>query len=139
MGDGFAMEIVGIGTDIIECLRVGRMIEEHAERFLTRVYTAHEIRHCQGRKRPTEQLAARWAGKEAVLKALGTRWRRGLCWTDIELRTEKGKPRVVLTGTVKDLAQELRVADFLVSLAHCRAYATAYVLAVRDGTPGYGK
>jgi holo-[acyl-carrier protein] synthase len=129
------MEIVGIGTDIVECLRVGRMIEEHGELFLTRVFTEREVRYCQARKRATEHFAARWAAKEAVLKALGTGWRRGLGWTDIEVRTEaSGRPQVLLCGAAKDIAQSLRVGDILLSLAHCRAYATAYALAVR-GAP----
>jgi holo-[acyl-carrier protein] synthase len=128
------MEIAGIGTDIIECLRVGRMIEQHGEIFLTRVYTMNEIRYCQSRKRATENFAALWAAKEAVLKALGTSWKRGLNWTDIEIRNDRGKPAVGLSGTVKDIAQTKRVVNFLVSLAHSRAYATAFVIAVRGGT-----
>src|SRR5439155_9903409 len=69
------MEIVGIGTDIVECLRIGRMIEQHGELFLTRVYTEREVRYCQGRKHATEHFAGRWAAKEAILKCLGTGWR----------------------------------------------------------------
>jgi holo-[acyl-carrier protein] synthase len=126
------MEIVGIGTDIVECLRIGRMIERHAELFLTRVYTPREIRYCQRRKRSLEHFAARWAGKEAVFKALGMGWRRGLEGTDVEIRTnELGKPEVLLGGASKELAQQLRIVDILLSLSHCRAYATAYAVAVR--------
>ena len=65
------MDIVGIGTDIVECLRIGRMIEQHGELFLTRIFTEREIRYCQERKRAMEHFAGRWAAKEAVLKALG--------------------------------------------------------------------
>jgi holo-[acyl-carrier protein] synthase len=126
------MEIVGIGTDIVECLRVGRMIERHGELFLTRIYTAREMRYAQSRKRATEHFAALWAGKEAILKALGSPGRKGLCWTDLEVRVEPGAgPRVHLGGAAKELALGLRVGDILLSLAHCRAYATAYALAVR--------
>ena len=84
------MEIIGIGTDIVECLRVGRMIEQHGELFLNRIYTASEIRFCQARLRATEHFAARWAAKEAVFKAMGTPWRRGMEWTDLEIRQEPG-------------------------------------------------
>lgn len=127
------MEIVGIGTDIVECLRIGRMIERHGELFLTRVYTEREIHYCQARKHCTEHFAGRWAAKEAVLKSLGTGWRRGLCWTDIEIRNEaSGKPHVLMCGAAKEQAQNLRIADVLLTISHCRAYATAYAIAVRN-------
>ena len=71
------MDIVGIGTDIVECLRIGRMIEQHGEVFLTRVYTEREIHYCQARKNATEHFAGRWAAKEAILKCLGSGWSRG--------------------------------------------------------------
>jgi holo-[acyl-carrier protein] synthase len=126
------MEIVGIGTEIVECLRVGRMIEQHGELFLNRVYTAREVRFCQARKRAMEHFAALWAAKEAVLKALGTPWRRGIDWTDLEIRLEPGAaPQVLLCGATKDVAQDLRVSNIFLSLAHTRAYATAYAIAVR--------
>jgi holo-[acyl-carrier protein] synthase len=129
------MEIAGIGTDIVECLRIGRMIEQHGELFLTRVYTPREIRYCQGRKHATEHFAGRWAAKEAVLKCLGTGWRRGLCWTDIEVRNDpQGKPHILMRGAARDHAQKMQIADILLSISHCRAYATAYALAVRGTT-----
>jgi holo-[acyl-carrier protein] synthase len=125
------MDIVGIGTEIVECLRIGRMIEQHGEQFLQRVYTEREIRWCQGRKRAVEHFAGRWAAKEAVLRCLGSSGRKTLCWTDVEIRPmPTGKPQVLLCGAAKDAALRLRVADILVSIAHCRAYATAYALAV---------
>jgi holo-[acyl-carrier protein] synthase len=126
------MDIVGIGTDIVECLRIGRMIERHGEQFLARVYTPREIRYCQQRKRALDHFAARWAGKEAIFKALGGGWRRGLEWTDLEIRTDDaGKPEVLLCGAAKELALQLQICDVMLSLSHCRAYATAYALAVR--------
>jgi holo-[acyl-carrier protein] synthase len=128
------MEIAGIGTDIVECLRIGRMIEQHGEIFLTRIFTMNEIRYCQTQKRTTENFAALWAGKEAVLKSLGTSWKRGLNFTDVEIRADRGKSTVTLSGTIKDIAQSKRVVNFLLSLAHSRAYATAFAIAVRGGT-----
>ena len=74
------MEILGIGTEIVECLRIGRMIERHGERFLTRIYTERETVFCQSRRRSREHFAERWAAKEAILKCFGTGWRKGLCW-----------------------------------------------------------
>jgi holo-[acyl-carrier protein] synthase len=126
------MEIVGIGTDIVECLRIGRMIEQHGEQFLTRVYTPREITYCQARKHATEHFAGRWAAKEAVLKCLGTGWQRGICWTDMEVRNDpQGKPRVAIRGAARDQAMQLQISEVLLSISHCRAYATAYALAVR--------
>ncbi len=125
------MEIVGIGTEIVECLRVGRMIEEHGELFLLRVYTEREIRYCQSRQRTREQFAAFWAAKEAILKCLGMPW-RGISWADMEVRMEAGnRPKVMLCGAAKDIAQEQRIGDILLSLSHCRAYAVAHAIAVR--------
>jgi len=128
------MDIVGVGTDIVECLRIGRMIEQHGELFLNRVFTEREVRYCQSRKRTTEHFAGRWAAKEAVLKSIGVGWRRGLSWTDVEVRNEGGgRPQVLLCGAAKELAVSRRVGDVLLSIAHCRAYAVAYALAVRAG------
>src|SRR5437016_4413841 len=117
------MDIVGIGTEIVECLRIGRMIESHGERFLSQVYTPREIRFCNDRKRPLEHFAALWAAKEAVLKALGLAG-RGLDRTDIEVRQDAGRPEVRLSGTVGDAATRQGVVGVLLSLARCRAYAT---------------
>ena len=128
------MDIVGIGTDIVECLRIGRMIEQHGELFLTRVYTEREIRFCHARKRAIEHFAGLWSAKEAVLKSLGMMNRRGLCWTEVEIRTEPaGALRVYLCGAAKDLAQSLRVSAVHLSISHCRAYATGYAIAVSNG------
>jgi holo-[acyl-carrier protein] synthase len=125
------MNIISIGTDIVECLRIGRMIEQHGELFLTRVYTPREIRYCQDRKHATEHFAGRWAAKEAVLKCLGTGWRKGLCWTDMEIRNDPaGMPRIKLFGGAREQAEKLNIADMLITISHCRAYATAYALAL---------
>ena len=127
------MVILGIGTDIVECPRIGKMIEQHGELFLRRVYTERETRYCHSRKHAIEHFAGRWAAKEAILKAMGTGRSQGITWTDIEVRTEpNGKPQVMLCGAAKDIAQGQRIGDILVSLSHCRAYATASAIAVRE-------
>ena len=130
------MDIVGIGTDIIECLRIKRMIDRHGELFLNRVYTEREIRYCQRSKHATEHFAGRWAAKEAILKCLGTGWSKGLCWTDVEVANDpSGRPRVRMCAAVKDLAQLLKIGDILLSISHCRAYATASAIAVSGSVP----
>jgi holo-[acyl-carrier protein] synthase len=124
-------DVVGIGTDIVECLRIAQMIERHGELFINRVYTQHEIRYCQERKQATQHFAGRWAAKEAVLKALGTGWRKGISWRDIEVANDvAGKPRIHLTGGAKEAADKLGVTTMLISISHCRSHATAYALAL---------
>ena len=130
------MEILGIGTDIVECPRIGGMIERHGELFLRRIYTDREIRFCQARRRSIEHFAARWAAKEAVFKALGTGPAEGVVWTDVEIRGgSRGPYRVMVAGAAKDAARRRGVADVLVTLAHCRTYATAYATAVARPAP----
>jgi holo-[acyl-carrier protein] synthase len=131
------MEIVGIGTNIVECLRIGRLIEKHGEQFLSRIYSEREIHFCQARKRPLEHFAGYWAAKEAILKCLGANGRSGVVWTDIEIRTEAGTgtPRVVLRGALKELAQQHNIGTVLLSTSHCRAYAMAYATAVCSRVP----
>ncbi len=130
------MEIIGIGTDIVECVRIARMIDQHGDLFLRRVYTAREIRYCQARRRATEHFAGRWAAKEAILKCLGTGWQKGIAWTDLEVRNDKnGAPSVYLCGEARDRALSLRIGNILVSISHCREYATAYAIALA-GMPG---
>jgi holo-[acyl-carrier protein] synthase len=125
------LEILGIGTDIIECPRIGKMIENHGELFLRRVYTEREIRYCQARKHAIEHFAGRWAAKEAILKAMGTGRSRGIAWTNIEVRNGlDGQPRVLICGAAKEIARQRGIGDILVSISHCRTYATAYAMAV---------
>ena len=113
------MQIVGIGTSIVECVRIGRLIERHGELFLARVYTALEIRFCQGRKHVTEHFAERWAAKEAMLKCLGTSRRQGLTWTDLEVRPlADGAASVFVCGLAKERAKALQISDILLTMSH---------------------
>src|ERR1700730_3193387 len=99
------MEIFGIGTDIIECPRIGKMIEHHGELFLRRVYTDREIRYCQARKHAIEHFAGRWAGKEAILKTIGTGWVRRMALANLEVRNSfTGEPKVLVCGAAKEAA-----------------------------------
>jgi holo-[acyl-carrier protein] synthase len=124
------MAIIGIGTDITECLRIARMIERHGDLFINRVYTPEEIRYCQNRKQATQHFTGRWAAKEAILKALGTGWRRGISWLDMEIRNEPGgKPVVAVRGGVKEVVEQLGIERLLVSISHCRTHATAIAIA----------
>lgn len=123
--------IVGVGTDITECLRIARMIERYGETFLRRVYTAGEIQYCQSRKQATQHFAGRWAAKEAILKALGTGWQPGIAWHDLEIRAEpSGRPAVAFRGGARDVVAQAGITQVLVSISHCRTHAVAYAAAL---------
>jgi holo-[acyl-carrier protein] synthase len=125
------MNILGLGTDIVECLRIAQMIERHGELFLGRVYTPHEIEYCSTRKTAVQHYAGRWAAKEAVLKAMGTGWIRGITWRDVEIRSVPGrKPTIALAGGARDICEQQGVAEMLISISHCRHYATACAIAI---------
>jgi len=119
------------GIDIVEIARLERLWQSHAERFLQRVYTPAEQAYCLDSRTPAIRLAGRFAVKEAVFKALGTGWRGGLEWTDVEtLPDPLGKPLLSVTGGTARLAGTLGIAHFLVSISHAGGFATASVLGI---------
>lgn len=124
------MRVVGIGVDAIEIERVVKLKERHPRAFLTRVYTEREREYCAARKRGEgESLAARWAAKEAALKALGTGWIAGVSWTDVEVDVlPSGAPALNLTGGARQIADALGVVDAKISLTHTKTTATAFVV-----------
>ena len=124
------MHIAGIGTGIVECLRIAQVIERHGEQFIARIFTTHEIDYCSGQAAATQHYAACWAAKEAVLKALGTRWKPGTAWQDIEIHPAKsGRGKVLLRGAARDLLERSDIVNIHVSTSHCRTHAMAYVIA----------
>lgn len=125
--------VIGLGTDIIECSRIGEMIHKHGELFLNRVFTQHEIAYCSSRKTSNQHYAGRWAAKEAALKALGTGWAKGIQWTDIAVSHQLGgKPIITIDGVAAEIAKEQGIAEIMLSISHCRHYAVAYCIAVGD-------
>jgi holo-[acyl-carrier protein] synthase len=125
--------ILGIGTDIIECARISEMVDKHGDLFLQRVYTQQEIQYCSGRKAAHQHYAGRWAAKEAVLKALGTGWAHGIKWTDVEVVNQQGgKPTIVLRGKALEIGNQQGIDCMMISISHCKNYATAYATAVRN-------
>lgn len=126
--------IVGLGTDIVEVERISKMIERHGDSFVNRIFTPGEIAYCRQRKFSAEPFAGRWAAKEAVMKALGTGFIQGTHFQEIEVVTEEsGRPRVVLHGSTADLAKQLGIGEILVTMSHCREYATATAIGISDG------
>lgn len=129
MGEG--MRIIGLGTDIVETVRIGRMIEKHGELFIKRVYTEEEARYCQDRKQYLQHFAGRWAAKEAVMKTLGTGWAKGVGWRDIEVVSQSsGAPTIAIHGGAQVIADKLGITQVLITISHCRSYATATAIAI---------
>ncbi|NND95693.1 MAG: holo-ACP synthase [Pirellulaceae bacterium] len=126
------MAVLGIGTEIVECVRIAKMIETHGEQFLERVYTANEIEHCIQTAHSSQNFATRWAAKEAVMKAMRCR-QQGVRWTDIEVVVAGGEgPRIVLSGSAMLYGQHCGIERLHVSLGACRTHATAYVIATDE-------
>jgi holo-[acyl-carrier protein] synthase len=114
------------GVDAIEIDRVKKVLKRHPDRFLHRVYTELEIAYCRGR---VPELAARFAAKEATMKALGTGV-RGIAWREIEvLPDRRGKPLVYLHGKAKARAEHLRLGQPEISMTHSDLLALAFVVA----------
>lgn len=115
-----------VGVDIVEIDRIRRALDRFGDRFLNRVYTEKEIRFCRGR---VPELAARFAGKEATMKALGTGV-RGVSWRDIEILPRPGgKPLVTLHGRGLRRAEAMQAGEFAISLTHSDQFAIAIVAA----------
>ena len=109
------------------------MIERHGELFVQRVYTPREIEYCRSRRMAMQHFTGRWAAKEAILKALGTGWRQGISWRDIEvLNGASGRPTATLAGGTQDIAERMGIVAVLVSISHCRTHATAHAVAVDE-------
>lgn len=131
------MIVIGHGIDLTETARVGRMVDEHGERFMHRCFTEAERGYAEKVKadgRRSQYLAGRFAAKEAVLKALGTGWRDGIAWTDVEvLREPSGRPSVALHGKCLEIASAMGIARWQISISHTADFAMAS--AVGMGNP----
>jgi len=121
--------IVGIGIDIAEVPRIRQSIERFGARFLERVFTAGEIRYCDSKANRFERYAARFAAKEAALKALGTGWNHGVRWRDCEVtRLPGGRPTIAFHGKAAEFAAKLGVKNAALSLTHTVEQAVAQVI-----------
>ena len=121
--------IVGMGIDLAEVERMEAAIRRHGRALVERVFTPGEIRYCERHRNATERYAARFAAKEAAMKALGTGWRRGVRWVDIEVANEPGgRPTLRLHGRTKELAAERGVRRISLSMTHTSGFAMAQVI-----------
>ena len=121
--------IVGTGIDIAEVPRIRQSIERFANRFLQRIYTPGEIRYCDAKANRVERYAARFAAKEAAMKALGTGWSHGVRWRDCEvIRMPGGRPSITFHGRAGEIAARLGVKNASLSLSHTKDQAIAQVI-----------
>lgn len=121
--------IVGTGIDIAEVPRIAASIERFGDRFLQRVFTEGEIRYCDAKANRAERYAARFAAKEAAMKALGTGWNYGVRWRDIEVsRKPGGRPTLLFHGKAAEFAAKLKATNVALSLTHTAEEAIAQVI-----------
>ena len=125
------MEIVAHGIDLVDFPRIEQMVDQHGERFLTRVFTDAEQSYADSNKNGIEKLAGRFAAKEAILKLMGTGWRGKIAWTDIEvINNPTGQPEVTLTGEVAKIAEKLGINHISISITHTANFAIASAVAL---------
>jgi holo-[acyl-carrier protein] synthase len=121
--------IVGTGIDIAEVPRIREAIERYGERFLKRIFTEGEIQYCESKANRVERYAARFAAKEAGMKAIGTGWNHGVRWRDIEVaRKPGGRPTLQLHGKAAEFAAKLGATNIALSLTHTAEQAIAQVI-----------
>lgn len=121
--------IVGTGVDLAEVPRIRAAIERHGERFIQRIYTAVEIAYVERKANRFERYAARFAAKEAGMKAIGTGWRGGVLWRDFEVSNlPTGQPTLRLHGVASKVADRLGVRRISLSLTHTAELAMAHVI-----------
>ena len=121
--------ILGTGVDIAEVARIRQSIERFGDRFLRRIFTEDEIGYCERRASRCESYAARFAAKEAAMKALGTGWSRGVRWRDIEVVRPKGqRPTIQFHGEAAAIAAKLGTKNIALSLTHTSEEALAHVI-----------
>lgn len=121
--------IVGLGVDMEEITRVGEAIRRHGRLFLERVFTPGEIEYCERHRDRAERYTGRFAAKEAMMKALGTGWAKGVRWRDIEVtRMPGGRPTIVLHGAARGHAERLGARHVSLSITHTGKFAFAEVI-----------
>ena len=121
--------IVGTGVDLAEVPRIRASIERYGEKFIRRIYTPAEVAYVERKANKYERYAARFAAKEAGMKAIGTGWRHGVTWQDFEVANlRSGKPTLLLHGVAAGFAEKLGVKNISLSITHTAALGMAHVI-----------
>ncbi len=121
--------IIGIGIDVVEIIRIKQPLESESKRFLTRIFTESEINYSRKGKDSIQKYAARFAAKEATMKALGTGWAKGISWRDIEVVSKPEEPpRITLGGKALEIFEEMGAKKIHLSLSHQKMFASALVI-----------
>jgi holo-[acyl-carrier protein] synthase len=121
--------IVGTGIDLAEVPRIADSIRRFGDRFVQRIFTEGEIHYCESKANRVERYAARFAAKEAAMKALGTGWSHGVTWRDLEVcRMPGGRPTITFHGKAAEFATRLGVVHVALSLSHTKDHAIAQVI-----------
>ncbi|MFB3917902.1 MAG: holo-[acyl-carrier-protein] synthase [Terriglobales bacterium] len=121
--------IVGTGIDIVEVPRIAAALKRFGQRFVERLFTPAEIRYCDSKHNRAERYAARFAAKEAGMKAIGTGWRGGVSWRELEVRNQAGgRPALTYSGKAAEFAARLGVKRVSLSLSHTEQHAIAQVI-----------
>ena len=124
--------ILGIGVDQVEVVRIQKLLNDRPEKAAQRLFTTRERQKCESRQRRDECFAARFAAKEAFVKALGCGLREGMSWTDIEVRTDgNGRPRIVLSGAAEEAFRSRGGSEIFLSFTHEGGQAVAFVVLER--------
>ena len=118
--------IMGSGVDIVEVVRIKKALRKWGKDFVNKVFTEKELAYSHKKRYAYQHLAARFATKEAVLKAFGGGWLRSLPWKDVEIvNDKKGKPSVILHGEAKHLKRKRKIKSIVISISHTKNYAVA--------------
>jgi holo-[acyl-carrier protein] synthase len=129
------MFIVGTGVDIVEISRIKQAAKKWSDKFLRRIFTEKELEYAHGKNIPYQHLAARFAAKEAVLKAIGDSTIHRIEWTNVEiLNDEHGKPVINLSGYAKRIKQQKNISDIIISMSHTRTYAVANAIMIKGSS-----
>jgi holo-[acyl-carrier protein] synthase len=127
------MKLIAHGIDLVDCDRIEKLLERHSRHFTARVFTRRELEQAPSGKRRVERLSGRFAAKEAIMKLIGTGWRDGVAWTDMEVVNDVlGRPCVHLRGRVAQIAASLGIQEISISITHTANLAIASAVALAE-------